>query len=109
MLGGKHLVLPDVGDNNRVAAGGAVERLDDLRLVELRSRLGVVFGRVLFAPGVDLAGPLPSEIQNTTVMAAGVTTTSKAPDAATALIGFISSPAAAAVLKASGFRPVEKN
>jgi ABC-type molybdate transport system substrate-binding protein len=42
-------------------------------------------------------------------MAAGVITTSKAPDAAKALIGFISSPAAAAVLKASGFVAVDRN
>src|ERR1700686_745670 len=64
---------------------------------------------IVISPGVDLAGPLPAEIQNTTVMAAGLVTTSKAPDAARALIGFISSPAAAAVLKASGFQPVDRN
>ena len=64
---------------------------------------------IVISPGVELAGPLPAEIQNTTVMAAGIVTTSKAPDAARALIGFISSPAAAAVLKASGFVAVDKN
>jgi molybdate transport system substrate-binding protein len=64
---------------------------------------------IVISPGVDLAGPLPSEIQSTTVMAAGIVATSKAPDAAKALISFISSPSAAAVLKASGFQPVEKN
>jgi ABC-type molybdate transport system substrate-binding protein len=42
-------------------------------------------------------------------MAAGIITTSQAPDAARALIGFISSPAAAAVFRASGFQPVDKN
>jgi molybdate transport system substrate-binding protein len=64
---------------------------------------------IVIAPGVDLVGPLPPEIQNTTVMAAGITTTSKAPDAAKALVSFISSPSAAAVLKASGFQPVNAN
>jgi molybdate transport system substrate-binding protein len=64
---------------------------------------------IVISPGVDLAGPLPGEIQNTTVMAAGIITASKAPDAAKALISFISSPAAAAVLKASGFQPVNLN
>ena len=62
---------------------------------------------IVISPGVDLAGPLPPEIQNTTLMAAGIVTASKAPDAARALIGFISSPVAAAVLKASGFQPVD--
>jgi molybdate transport system substrate-binding protein len=64
---------------------------------------------IVISPGVELAGPLPAEIQNTTVMAAGLVTTSKAPDAAKALIGFISSPAAAPVLKASGFVAVDRN
>jgi molybdate transport system substrate-binding protein len=58
------------------------------------------------SPGVELAGPLPGEIQNTTLMAAGIITSSKAPDVARAFIGFISSPSAVAVLKASGFQPV---
>ena len=64
---------------------------------------------IVISPGVDLAGPLPAEIQNITVMAAGIITTSKAPDAAKAFISFISSSAGAAVLKASGFQPVDKN
>jgi molybdate transport system substrate-binding protein len=64
---------------------------------------------IIISPGVDLAGPLPAEIQNTTLMAAGIITTSKVPDAAKALIGFISSRSAAAVLKASGFQPANTN
>jgi len=64
---------------------------------------------IVISPGVDLAGPLPGEIQNTTLMAAGIITTSQAPETAKALISFISSPSAAAVLKASGFQPVNLN
>jgi molybdate transport system substrate-binding protein len=64
---------------------------------------------IIISPGVDLAGPLPAEIQNTTLMAAGIITTSKVPDAAKALIGFISSRSAAVVLKASGFQPANTN
>jgi len=64
---------------------------------------------IVISPGVDLAGPLPAEIQNITVMAAGIITTSKAPDAAKAFISFISSSAGAAVLKATGFQPADKN
>lgn len=47
---------------------------------------------IVIAPGVELAGPLPSEIQNTTVMAAGIVATSKAPEIAGSFIRFISSP-----------------
>ena len=72
---------------------------------EIEMQIGQIT-EIIIAPGVDLAGPLPSEIQNTTLMAAGIITTSKAPDAARAFIGFISSPSAAAILKASGFEPV---
>jgi molybdate transport system substrate-binding protein len=75
---------------------------------EVEMQIGQIT-EIAIAPGVDLAGPLPAEIQNTTVMAAGITTTSKAPDAARAFISFISSPSATAVLKASGFQPVDKN
>ena len=42
-------------------------------------------------------------------MAAGITTTSKAKDAAKAFISFISSPAAVAVLKANGLQLIDKN
>ena len=72
---------------------------------EIEMQIGTI-SEIIISPGVDFAGPLPSEIQNTTLMAAGVITTSKAPDAAKAFISFISSPSAAAVLKASGFQPV---
>ena len=55
------------------------------------------------APGVDLVGSLPAEIQNISWFAAGVVATSQIPVAANALIKFISSPVAAIVLKAKGF------
>jgi molybdate transport system substrate-binding protein len=55
--------------------------------------------------GVDLVGALPTEIQNFTVYAAGIPASSKQPDAAKALIGFLTSPATQAILKAKGFEP----
>ncbi len=56
-------------------------------------------------PRVELVGPLPAAIQNYTVFAAGIVASSKQQDAGKALIQFISSPAAAAVMKAKGFNP----
>jgi molybdate transport system substrate-binding protein len=61
------------------------------------------------APGIELVGPLPPEIQNTSVLAAGVLTSSKLPERASALINFLSTPATAAALKADGFQPVTNN
>jgi molybdate transport system substrate-binding protein len=58
---------------------------------------------ILAAQGVDLVGPLPAEIQNYSVFAAGIAATSGQADAAKAFIGFLSSPPAAAAMKAKGF------
>jgi molybdate transport system substrate-binding protein len=58
---------------------------------------------IIAAPGVDLLGPLPGPIQNYTLFAGGIVAASKERDAASALIRFISSPAAQATWKAKGF------
>ena len=75
---------------------------------EIEMQIGQIT-EIVIAPGVELAGPLPAEIQNTTVMAAGIIATSKAPEIASTFIRFISSPSAAAVLKATGFVAVKEN
>jgi molybdate transport system substrate-binding protein len=64
---------------------------------------------IVIAPGVDLAGPLPPEIQDTTVLAAGILVTSKAPDDARAFIRYLTSPPVAKVLSANGFLPTAEN
>ena len=58
---------------------------------------------ILAQPTVELAGPLPSEIQNYTQFAPGIVTGSSQTDAARALVTFLSSPTAQTVLKAKGF------
>ena len=55
--------------------------------------------------GVSLVGPLPKEIQNTTIYAAGLGASAKNKDAAIALIKALSGPAAATVLKSKGMEP----
>ena len=55
--------------------------------------------------GIDYVGPLPAEIQEVTVFAAGIPTSAKEPDAARALIKFLSSPAAAPVIRKTGMEP----
>lgn len=74
---------------------------------EIEMQIGQIT-EIAIAPGVDLAGPLPDEIQKVSVLAAGIATTSKSPDAARGLIRFLASPIAAAVLKAAGFQLVAK-
>jgi len=64
---------------------------------------------IVLAPGVELVGPLPAEIQDVTMLSAAVVTNSTAPDAARALVAYLSSASTAAVLQASGFQPATRN
>src|SRR5947208_4028822 len=55
--------------------------------------------------GIDIVGELPPGAQIVTVFAAGIPTTSKQPEAAKALIQWLSSPAAYSAIKKSGLEP----
>jgi molybdate transport system substrate-binding protein len=65
----------------------------------------VVMTQILTTPGVELVGPLPPEIQIYVEFAAGISVNSKAPDAARALIKFLTGPAAIPVIKSQGMEP----
>jgi molybdate transport system substrate-binding protein len=67
--------------------------------------LGVFLMNVLVAPGVELVGPFPAELQQELVFTAAVATDSKVADAAKALIDYLRTPAAAAAIKAAGMTP----
>lgn len=62
---------------------------------------------ILAAPGYELAGWLPPELQDEEgfTWAAGMDVNAKESEAAAALIRFLSSPAAAAAIKAKGMMP----
>ena len=60
----------------------------------------VVITQILTTPGVELAGPLPEEIQARIVFAGAVGKNSKAPEAAAQLLSFLKGPVAAPVFKA---------
>ncbi len=51
--------------------------------------------------GIDIVGPLPPDIQQVTVFSAGVHTDATQADAARALAAFLTTPAAAAVIKST--------
>lgn len=57
-------------------------------------------------PGIQYLGPLPAEVQRVTVFSAGVAAGARDPEAARALIRFLSSPAAAAAVTRSGLELV---
>jgi molybdate transport system substrate-binding protein len=56
--------------------------------------------------GIDIVGPLPSDLQKITVFAAGIATVSKEPEAGKALIKFLASPAARDAIVKSGMDPI---
>lgn len=65
----------------------------------------VVITQILTTPGVELVGPLPSEIQSYVVFSAGVSANSKVPDAAKQLMKLLIGPKAIAVIRAQGMEP----
>jgi molybdate transport system substrate-binding protein len=70
------------------------------------AELGITqISEILPYVGAELVGPLPAEVQLYTVYPAAVAAGTKEPDAAKALIKFLTAPAAIAVLKAKGLSP----
>ena len=55
--------------------------------------------------GIDLVGPLPGDLQATTVFSAAIMTGAKEVEAAKALINFLRTPEAVALIKAKGMEP----
>ena len=69
------------------------------------AELGVFLINVLVAPGVELVGPFPGELQQELVFTSAIAADAKEADAARALIDYLKTPAAAAVIKAAGMTP----
>jgi molybdate transport system substrate-binding protein len=69
------------------------------------AEFAVFVNNVLTAPGVEIAGPFPAELQQELVFPAAVAADTKEPAAAKAFIDYLTSPAAAAVIKAKGMTP----
>jgi ABC-type molybdate transport system substrate-binding protein len=60
---------------------------------------------LLAVEGIDYVGPLPADVQHITVFSAGIHAAAPAPDAAKALLEFLTSPQAAAAIRHSGMEP----
>jgi molybdate transport system substrate-binding protein len=88
----KFKVQKTTGDIPKAVASGEAE-------------LGVFTMSVLIGPGVEIAGPFPGDLQQDLVFTAAAAADTKNAEVAKALINFLKSPEAAAVLKAKGFTP----
>jgi molybdate transport system substrate-binding protein len=69
------------------------------------AELGVFLTNVLLAPGVELAGPFPGDLQQDLVFVGAVSTDSKNADAAKAFLDYLKTPDAVSVFKAKGVTP----
>jgi molybdate transport system substrate-binding protein len=79
-------------------AGGVVARGDAEIAFQQVSEL-------LPVPGTDFVGPLPADIQQVTVFSAGLHVKATQPDAARALVKFLTASAAAPVIRKKGMEP----
>jgi molybdate transport system substrate-binding protein len=90
VLGPKSILVPGVGAT--LAAGEA--------------EIGVQqIAELLPVPGIDIVGPLPGDLQKIIVYVAGVPANTRVPEAVKAFVTFLTSEAAATVLKQKGMDP----
>ena len=69
------------------------------------AELGVFLTNVLIAPGVELVGPFPGELQQELVFTSAVAADTREAHAAKALIDYLKTQDATAVIKAAGMTP----
>jgi len=100
---GKGLMVGDAAE----AVGVAVARGE--------AEIGLqIISELLPVLGIDVVGPLPAEVQRIAplgrraVFSAGIVIGAKEPDAASALIKFLASPAAAPVITKNGLEPLTR-
>jgi len=88
------VTIPNADISSELVAKGEIE-------------LGIVaITQTFTTPGVELAGPLPVEIQMYTSFGGAISAGSKASDAARDLLTFLKSPTAIRVIKAQGMEPI---
>lgn len=95
-------IAAEVKPKAKLIHGGAVAE----HIAKDEAELGIhQISEILPVKGITLVGPLPAEIQNYTVYAAGLGANAKESEAAKALIKALSGPAATDVLKSKGMEP----
>jgi molybdate transport system substrate-binding protein len=128
LLAAKSIVYTDpaVGGSSGIHFEKVLDRLEIAREIKAKSilnaraattpsaelvargeaELGIqLISEIVSVPGAELLGSFPAELQAMTAVSAGIVTSATEPDAARALLKFLASPAAAAVIKAAGMEP----
>ncbi len=91
--------------NRRGPDNAILVALHHLRFAGGEAELGMFLLNVLTAPGLDVVGPVPAELQQEVVFTAAVAANTQAAEAAKAFIAYLKAPAAAALLSARGMTP----
>ena len=129
LLAAKSVAYPDanLGHASGIHFRGVMDRLDITKEVDAKAKLmkgtvaefaaqdsaDIVISQpmeILATPGYDLVGWLPQELQNRErfTWAAGIPATATSVEAGRALIQFLSSPTAAAIMKKRGMEPAAR-
>jgi molybdate transport system substrate-binding protein len=69
------------------------------------AELGIFLTNVFNAPGIELVGPFPADLQQELLFTAAIAADTKAPDAAQAFMDYLKTPAVTAAIKAAGMTP----
>jgi molybdate transport system substrate-binding protein len=95
-------VAEQIKDRSKVqATPGAIPQA----VVKGEAELGVFLTNVLLAPGVELAGPFPGDLQQELVFVGAIAADSKNAEAAKAFLEYLKTPDAAGIFKARGVTP----
>jgi molybdate transport system substrate-binding protein len=86
-----------------------VKRVQGVSLMQLLTRgdidVAITFASEINDPGVDVVGQLPREISTPTALVGFISSRAKAPEAAKALLSYLSSSDGAAAYRACGMQP----
>jgi molybdate transport system substrate-binding protein len=95
-------VADEIKDKSKVqSAPGSIPQA----VANGEAELGVFLTNVLLAPGVELAGPFPGDLQHELVFVGAVGTESKDAAAAKAFLDYLRTPEAITVFEAKGVTP----
>ena len=90
---------------SKYGAGGAAG-LAGLVVLRGEAEIGIQqMAELMAVSGIDIVGPLPRELQSATPFVAGISTNANHPEAAKALIAFLTTPEAKRVIEANGLEP----